>query len=113
MVWWGVGFVERMGGEQGATPAVALAATGGPTAAAAVGPFGFGCGRKRPQPSNMRVVNTPNSLRGKRWGGVVSGAQPPTDIKMRAGSYTNKIGACARGKGLTFADAPASGLASI
>ena len=50
------------------TPAVALAATGGPTAAAAVGPFGFGCGRKRPQPSNMREVNTPNSLRGKRMG---------------------------------------------
>ena len=44
---------------------------------------------------------------------MVSGAQPPTDIKMRAGSYTNKIGACARGKGLTFADAPASRLASI
>ena len=37
-VWWGVGFVERLGGEHGATPAVALAATGGPTAAAAVGP---------------------------------------------------------------------------
>ena len=51
-----MGFVERLGGEHGATPAVALAATGGPTAAAAVGPFGFGCGQRRPQPKNITAV---------------------------------------------------------
>ena len=50
VVWWGVGFVERLGGEHITAPAVALAATGGPAAAAAAGPFGSGCGRKRPQP---------------------------------------------------------------
>ena len=44
---------------------------------------------------------------------MVSGGQRPTDMKRRAVSNKNELGACARGMGLTFADEPASRLASI
>ena len=44
---------------------------------------------------------------------MVSGGQLPTDMKRRAVSNKNELGACARGMGLTFADEPASRLASI
>ena len=44
---------------------------------------------------------------------MVWGGQLPTDMKRRAVSNKNELGACARGMGLTFADEPASRLASI
>ena len=40
VVWWGVGFVERLGGEHITAPAVALAATGGPPRQQRRGPLG-------------------------------------------------------------------------